>query len=96
MACLIALFSLVTPRLIIILMVIFSDYIGEAYDNNVIPFLGFIFLPLTTIAYAFAEHNGGLEGIYIVLVVGAALIDLGLIGNGGHKAKYRKYFRGES
>ncbi len=80
MSCLLALFALITPRVVIVLLVIFSDYIGEAYDGVILPFLGFLFLPLTTLAYAYAQHNGGLEGLPLVLFVIALLLDLGIIG----------------
>ena len=50
MPCLIGCLALLTPRVAIVLLVIFSDYIGDAFENNLWPFLGFLFLPLTTIA----------------------------------------------
>jgi hypothetical protein len=36
----------------IILVVIFSDYIGRAYQTALWPFIGFLIMPLTTLAYA--------------------------------------------
>lgn len=86
MGCLVAALALITPRVVIVLLVIFSDYIGEAYDGFLIPFLGFLFLPLTTLAYAYAQHNGGLDGLRLALFVIALLIDLGIIG-GSDKAR---------
>lgn len=86
MGCLVAALALITPRVVIVLLVIFSDYIGEAYDGFLIPFLGFLFLPLTTLAYAYAQHNGGLDGFRLALFVIALLIDLGIIG-GSDKAR---------
>ena len=73
--------ALGTPRLAIILVVIFSDYIGRAYDGLLWPILGFFFMPLTTLSYAFAiNDNGSVEGMYLVLVVVTVLMDLGLVG----------------
>lgn len=89
MSCLLALLALVTPRLVIVLLVIFSDYIGQAYDGWFIPFLGFCFMPLTTLAYAFAMHGGGLEGFRLVLFVIAVLLDLGIIGNADKERRKR-------
>ena len=86
MPCLVALIAFSAPRLAIVLVVIFSDYIGEAYDGNLVPFLGFLFMPLTTLAYAYAQHSGGLEGFPLVVFVIAILMDLGIIG-GAKKAK---------
>lgn len=81
MPCLVALIALAFPRLAIILVVIFSNYIGQAYSTTLWPLLGFFFAPLTTLAYAWAINaNGSVSGIYLLAVVIAGLIDLGLIG----------------
>lgn len=82
MPCLLALFALLTPRIVILLVLIFSNYLETAYQTLLWPLLGFIFLPLTTLAYAFAWHQtgGSPHGFYIALIVIAALIDLGSIG----------------
>jgi hypothetical protein len=81
MPCLLALIALAAPRAVIVLLVIFTDYIGRAYDSLIIPFLGFLFLPTTTLAYAFGINTrGAIDGIYLVLVIAAVLLDLGVIG----------------
>jgi len=73
--------ALATPRFAIILVVIFSDYIGRAYQTMLWPLLGFLFMPLTTLAYAWAINSrGSVQGMHLVVVVVAVLIDLGLIG----------------
>jgi hypothetical protein len=69
--------ALGTPRFAIVLVVLFSDYIGRAYDTTHWPLLGFFFMPLTTLSYAFA----------IMLVV-TVLLDLGLVG-AGSKTRWR-------
>lgn len=80
--------ALFFPRLIIILLVIFSDYIGAAYNTVLWPFLGFLFAPLTTLTYAWAiNSNGSVDGLYLVAMVVAVLIDLGILGGGGHSAR---------
>jgi hypothetical protein len=81
-------FALLTPRFAIVLVVLFSDYIGRAYETTVWPFLGFLFVPLTTLAYAWAMNShGSVEGIYLVVVAVAALIDLGLVGGSASKRR---------
>jgi hypothetical protein len=81
MPCLIGCIALGAPRFAIILVVVFSDYIGRAYESMLWPLLGFFFMPLTTLAYAWAVNtNETVEGGYLVVVVIAVLIDLGLIG----------------
>ena len=81
MPCLIGCLALTAPRFAIVLVVLFSDYIGRAYETVLWPFIGFLFLPLTTLAYAWAINSrGSVEGVHLVVVVIAALIDLGLVG----------------
>jgi len=87
MPCLVGCIALAMPRFAIVLVVIFSDYIGRAYETFLWPFLGFLFMPLTTLAYAWAIHSGGsVTGIQLVVVVLAVLMDLGLVG-GSAKAR---------
>ena len=51
MPCLIALFALIGPRVALIFTAIFSDMISRAIDPWWVAFLGFLFLPWTTLAY---------------------------------------------
>ena len=82
--------ALATPRFAIVLVVIFSDYIGRAYETTLWPLLGFLFLPVTTLAYAFAiNSNGSVTGIYLAVVVIAVLIDVGVFGGSASKRKRR-------
>jgi hypothetical protein len=84
MPCLLGCLALLTPRLVLVLVWLFSNYLGRAYHTAIWPVLGFFFLPLTTLAYAFAMNSnyGSVSGIYLVIVVIAVLVDLGLIGGG--------------
>jgi hypothetical protein len=73
--------ALATPRFAIVLVVLFSDYIGRAYETGLWPFVGFLFMPLTTLAYAWAINSrGSVAGIHLAVVVLAVLIDLGVVG----------------
>jgi hypothetical protein len=94
MPCLIGCLALLTPRLAIVLVVIFSDYIGEAYKTMLWPVLGFFFMPLTTLAYAWAWHqgNGSVQGVGLVAVVIAVLIDLGIVGGNASHERVRAYY----
>jgi hypothetical protein len=80
--------ALATPRFAIILVVIFSDYLGRAYQTTLWPFLGFLFMPMTTLAYAWAINSrGSVAGFQLVVVVLAVLIDLGLIGGSASRRR---------
>jgi len=77
------------PRFAIVLVVIFSDFIGRAYDTALWPLLGFVFMPLTTLAYAWAINTrGSVDGIHLVVLVLAVLVDLGVIGGSSQARKY--------
>ena len=70
-----------------VLLVIFSDYLGRAYETTLWPLLGFFFAPYSTLAYAFAiNHGGSLGGIHLVVFIIAVLVDLGVTGGSGHSA----------
>ena len=82
--------ALMAPRFAIVIVVVFSDYIGRAYDTVLWPFLGFLFLPLTTLAYAWAINSrGSVEGLQLVVLIIAVLIDLGLVGGTAARRKRR-------
>jgi hypothetical protein len=80
--------ALLAPRFAIVLVVLLSDYIGRAYDSMLWPLLGFLFMPLTTLAYAWAINSrGSLEGLQLVIVIIAVLMDLGVIGGSAANRK---------
>ena len=87
------LLCLFTPRVAIVLVVIFSDYLGAAYQTLLWPLLGFFFMPLTTLAYAWAINaNGSVNGIYLLALILAVLIDLGIIGGGASNRHVKRYY----
>ena len=88
MPCLILLLTLAFPRFALVLLFLFSDYLARAYHSLLLVVLGFVFLPLTTIVYAWVlNSHHPLEGVYLVAVVVAALADLGFLGNGAYQRK---------
>jgi len=90
MPCFVALAAFFFPRLVIILLALFSHYLSSAYSNVLVPILGFIFLPYTTLAYAWAKNSHGtVDGVYLVVVIVAVLVDLGVLGGGARAKKYR-------
>lgn len=90
MQCLVGCLALGAPRVAIVLVVVFSDFIGRAYETTLWPLLGFFFMPMTTLAYAWAINSrGSVTGIYLVVVVVAVLLDLGLVGGAGSRRRRR-------
>ncbi len=91
MPCLLGALALAFPRVVLFLVFLFSDYLGRAYPSVLWPLLGFLFLPLTTLAYAWAiNSNRSVEGFYLVVVVLAVLLDLGLLGGGEASRRKRR------
>lgn len=79
MGCIFAFFSLITPRVVIALIFLFTHWISMAYQTVIWPVLGFIFMPYTTLAYLvamiYSQHN--ISNGWIVLIVVAVIFDLG-------------------
>lgn len=83
MGCLIFSVVLAVPRLLMLGLWIFSDYLSTAFGTWIWPFLGFFLLPTTTLGYAVAQNRyDGVTGWGLVLVVLGVLIDLGALGGG--------------
>jgi hypothetical protein len=78
---------------VLVLVWLFSDYLGRAIHSNLTLFLGFLFLPTTTLVYAWAKNSSGsVEGLYLVAMIVAVLVDLGIIGAG--RGRWRGKGRG--
>ncbi len=89
MPCLVGCLALSAPRVAIVLVVIFSDYIGRAYETVLWPLVGFLLMPMTTLAYAWAINSrGSVAGLHLIVLVVAVLMDLGLIGGSARARRY--------
>ena len=83
--CLVALFALISPRLALFLLWIFSNVLSRAFDSWVLPLLGFFLLPWTTLAYAAfwdwgaGNHVTGFEWFFVGL---AFVIDISSYAGG--------------
>jgi len=83
MPCLLLLVMLAFPRLAMVLLFLFTTFLERAYHSLLLILLGFIFLPLTTIVYAWVVNGQHpVAGVYLVAIVISVLADLGLLGHG--------------
>ena len=91
MGCLIALFALISPRLALFAIFLFSDLLSRAYDSWILPFLGFFLLPWTTLAYAVMWSVGTdrVSGFEWFIVALAFLADLGSYAGGDRRRSSR-------
>ena len=76
--CLVVLLALISPRLALFALWLFTDLLSRAFESWVVPLLGFLLLPWTTLAYALmwasSDRVNGFEWFIVAL---AFLIDLG-------------------
>jgi len=91
MPCLLLVVILFFPRIMLALMFFFTNYLQRAFHGGLLlPLLGFIFLPLTTIVYAWELNNGmPTDGINLLWLLLAVIIDLGGLGGGAHRQSRR-------
>ena len=90
MPCLLVLVVLFFPRIVLAVLVFFSSYLDRAYHGILSPLLGFVFLPLTTLAYAWMVNSHmPLEGVNVLILVVAVLIDAGGLGGGEYHRRQR-------
>ena len=88
MCCVLALLAFLGPRLAIFLLWLFTNYLNRAFDGFLLPFLGFLFLPWTTIAFAIAQNEfGGPNGIGVLIIVIGFLVDVGILGGGARSRR---------
>jgi len=85
MPCCLFAFVLFFPRVFLVGMFLFTNYLQMAYHGLLIPLLGFLFLPLTTIVYAWIMNgHHPLDGVYVIALIVAVLIDAGGLGGGAY------------
>jgi hypothetical protein len=82
MPCLAVLLALISPRLALVAIWLFSNVLGRAFDSVLLPLIGFFLLPWTTLAYAVMWDVGthDVTGFEWFVVVLAFLADIGAYG----------------
>ncbi|HLX63435.1 MAG TPA: hypothetical protein VKX17_19345 [Planctomycetota bacterium] len=79
MCCLVLLLAFFGPRTALVYLWLVG-YLDGVFATVLWPLIGFLFLPFTTLVYAFAMHNGGLTNFAVVMLIVAALLDFGVLG----------------
>jgi hypothetical protein len=83
--CLLAMAAAVAPRLVLLFMWLVGPRVNAAFNNFLVPLLGFIFLPYTTIMYVLVWSPGigvvGWDWIWVLLGVGLDIMKWGQIAN---------------
>ena len=66
-----------SPRIILVGLWLFTDYLSSASVGAFWGILGFLFAPCTTMAYAIAENEfGGLQEWGVVVFAAGVLLDI--------------------
>jgi hypothetical protein len=77
MGCVVLLFAVFSPRLALVATWLFTNRLGRAYESALVPILGFVLLPWTTLAYAWMwRSHDAVHGFEWFLVALAFLADL--------------------
>ena len=83
MPCLFVLLLLAFPRVVLAVMFLTSTYLQRAYHDLLILILGFVFLPITTIVYAWLVNtHSPIQGINLIYLILAVVVDVGGLGGG--------------
>ena len=91
MPCLVLIVFLAFPRIALVLLFLFSNYLQRAYHGLLLPLLGFLFLPLTTLAYAWMINTRQpITGINLVILIVTVVIDLGGLSRGEYHRRRRR------
>ena len=90
MPILLVLLGLLAPRLVLIVTWLLGTFSG-VWQTSIWPVLGFFFLPYTTLAYGIAmAYGGGVQGIWLVLVILGVFLDLGTSGESARRGRRRQ------
>jgi hypothetical protein len=91
MPCLLVIVVLAFPRVALVLLWLFNThYLTRVYHGLLVPLIGFFFLPLTTLAYAWiVNSHQAVEGTNLIIMIIAVVIDLGGLGGGEYHRRYR-------
>jgi uncharacterized oligopeptide transporter (OPT) family protein len=83
MPCLFLIVILAFPRVALALLFLFTHYLDRAFHSVLLLILGFLFLPFTTLVYAWMVNSHlPIAGINLLWLLLAVLADLGTVGHG--------------
>ena len=89
MPCLILIIAAFFPRLMLIILALFTNWLTAAFSTLLWPILGFLFMPYTTLAYiaAMLNNHHAVSGAWLAVVIVAVFLDLGT--HGGSTRRWR-------
>ena len=90
MGCIFAVLALAVPRVLMLFIFLLTDWFPRAFQTQVWPIIGFLFMPYTTLAYlaAMLNNNHTVSGGWLALLIVAVIVDVGHWG-GAHKCRQK-------
>lgn len=85
MPCLLAILALFVPRLVIVLVWLFSNWFDAVFETLLWPVLGFVFLPTTMLWYSVVVNV--YDGVWSVVPVAGAVIAVLIDLSPGYRKK---------
>ena len=83
MPCLLAVLIVAFPRIAILLLYFLTSFFNGVYSTVLVPLLGFIFLPVTLLAYTWQTKSGNpVDAFYLIVMLVAVILDLGFLEGG--------------
>jgi len=83
MPCLLAVLIVAFPRIAILLLYFLTSFFNGVYSTVLVPLLGFIFLPVTLLAYTWLTKSGNpVDAFYLIVLLVAVILDLGFLEGG--------------
>ena len=89
MCCFLLLFAALGPRFAVLAIWLFGDRVELAFDGWLLPLLGLLFLPWTTLMYLIVwSPVGGVTGAEWILVALGVVLDIGTYSARSAKTRY--------
>jgi hypothetical protein len=87
--CLLGCIALSAPRFVMAVLFLFTDYLKGPFETTFWPFVGFVFLPMTTLGWAASWHIGhGTHDTWGVALIALGLLyDLGIVRVGRQRMR---------
>ena len=90
MGCLLALFTLISPRFVLVMFYLFTTRLTIAFSSGWEGLIGFFLLPYTTLFYALVYRTGrGVDALGWIIVALGVLLDLSSTGYGSRALRRR-------
>jgi hypothetical protein len=91
MPCLLVVLSLLFPRIAILLLYFFTNFFTGVFNTVLVPLLGFLFLPLSLLAYTWlTKIQQPVDAMFLVVMFVAVIVDLGMFETGRRRKSRRE------